>query len=187
MSNFTKKTENTLITFHIGRGGRFHNAGHKQYVDQDKEISTYTDDLFIRFENIYEVNEKIKNNSILSRNSDEIQDLIADAENGMEKAFEQLAIFGITRQELGELYYFTCGGSNTGLPVNNDGTGMIDIDRDYDTTIVTRLADLSEDEARMVLSSGNWVSADVREYLLDAHELRSEFEHEEEEEAENEY
>lgn len=40
-------TENTLMAFSIGRGGRYNNQGHLSFLDQDKSIAEYTDKLFI--------------------------------------------------------------------------------------------------------------------------------------------
>ena len=41
--NFQTKEEmsNTLVTFHIGRGGRFYNSGHKTFQDSGKSIMDY--------------------------------------------------------------------------------------------------------------------------------------------------
>jgi hypothetical protein len=42
-----KTAENTIVAFHVGRGGRFHNAGFKTFIGE-KKISDFTDDLFIK-------------------------------------------------------------------------------------------------------------------------------------------
>lgn len=42
-----KQAENTIVAFHVGRGGRFHNAGHVTFVGK-KGISEFTNNLFIK-------------------------------------------------------------------------------------------------------------------------------------------
>ena len=43
--------EDMPVAFHIGRGGEFHNQGHRSYVGQGKFIGDFTDDLFIKERN----------------------------------------------------------------------------------------------------------------------------------------
>lgn len=43
----TKTAENTIVAFHIGRGGRFHNAGFKTFIGE-KNINDFINDLFIK-------------------------------------------------------------------------------------------------------------------------------------------
>ena len=38
----------TIVAFHIGRGGHFHNPGHLSFIGK-KLISDFTDSLFIGF------------------------------------------------------------------------------------------------------------------------------------------
>jgi hypothetical protein len=160
----TENTEDTLITFHIGRGGRFNNAGHKSYVDQDRTINSYTDDLFVHFENYLDVLEKID-----TEEKGRFCDLITDLENNIhnEDILATLAAdYGITLADLGKLIYVDLNGSPVGLDYDNDGTGTINIDNEYDTTIVCRLQDVSEEEARLILTSNNYVGTDVQVYLI---------------------
>jgi hypothetical protein len=42
-----KTAENTIVAFHIGRGGRFYNAGFKTFIGE-KKIGEFTNDLFIK-------------------------------------------------------------------------------------------------------------------------------------------
>lgn len=44
-------TKRTLVTFHIGRGGHFHNQGHVSFVECGEEIEHYTNNFFLGFEN----------------------------------------------------------------------------------------------------------------------------------------
>lgn len=172
MKNYSSNTEDTFITFHTGRGGRYNNASHTVYVDQDKNINTYTNDLFIAFENFDLVFDRIKENSILSRHESRILDLITDAEGQDSAAIENLAEFGITLEELGTLIYITGGGrSPVGLEVENDGTGSIDVDGEYDTTTVCLLKDVNENEAHLILKSNNWASEHVKAFLIEKFQL----------------
>lgn len=51
--NFTKNVEannelaNIIVAFHIGRGGRFYNAGHKTFIKWGANINDYVYDLFL--------------------------------------------------------------------------------------------------------------------------------------------
>lgn len=157
-------TEKTLITFHTGRGGRFNNGGYTQYVNQDKSISTYTDDLFSGFENTYEVIKEIGERENLLKLVEEAQ----EESNTESPAYLRLKSMGL---DLGELYYFTEGNANTGCAVNNDGTGTINEDGQYDTTKVIRLEDCTEDQLQMIVDSNNWKSSDVLDFCSKKLEL----------------
>jgi hypothetical protein len=50
---------------------------------------------------------------------------------------------------------YTDGDGNELLAVNNDGTGVIDIDGSYNTTYCLKVADLSEREINVVLATEN--------------------------------
>lgn len=58
--------------------------------------------------------------------------------------------------------YVNCDGSKVGLNVENDGTGVID--RGYNTEIVKRLEDCSNDELILIHESRNYKSPDVEDY-----------------------
>lgn len=153
MRTFAQSTPETLIAFHIGRGGQFWNSGHKSYCDQDTPIDNYTDDLFTSFEN-----------------EEEVADLIGDRENLRDLfeeaiyndgAAERLKRWGL---DLGDKIYVTASGTPVGLEVQNNGTGKIDIDGDYDTTYVIKLEDCDDEELWLIYNSNNYVSDDVRDY-----------------------
>jgi hypothetical protein len=50
-----------------------------------------------------------------------------------------------------ETEYIDSNGNEVGLSVDNDGTGRIDIDRDYDTTYCKYLDDLDENEMDAIM------------------------------------
>lgn len=155
MRQYANTTEETLITFHTGRGGRFYNGGHKEYVDQDTTIDSYTGDLFTAFENQAEIDYKIGDRDNLRSLFEKAIDGDADAFNRFEK---------LTGLKFGKEIHVDCNGSPVGLDVENDGTGIIDIDGQYNTTVVCRLEDCSDDELLLIYNSNRYVSEDVREY-----------------------
>lgn len=155
MKNYSATTEDTLITFHIGRGGRFYNQGHKSYVNQDMTIDSYTDQLFVNYENQREIAFKIGDRKNL-------MDLFISATEGDTAAKQRIE--KITGIVWGKEIYVELNGNPVGLDVENDGTGIIDEDGEYDTTIVRHLKDCDDDELLLIYQSHNYVSADVREY-----------------------
>lgn len=159
MKTYSRTTEETLVTFHIGRGGRFHNSGHKSYCDQDKKIESYTDEFFQMYENQSYIYGKIKNKENLER----LFDLATEDVASQNEAFIEFE--KRTGLKFGEAYYCDCNGNSTGLLVDNDGTGTIDNDGDYDTTIVKKLEDCSEDELQLIHNSNNYKSSDVADYV----------------------
>jgi hypothetical protein len=142
---------NTIVAFHIGRGGRFNNEGHLFYIGVDK-IEKFTDDLFVNFENA----EKFKNRfgfvSTGDKNQRCILDLITD------KDFDELEEkFGITEKMLGEEMYYDGGGNPTGLTASDvdSGIGKINIDNGYDTTYTCFLKDIDESEFDAIIINEN--------------------------------
>lgn len=170
MKNYTRNTEETLITFHIGRGGRFYNAGYKSYRDQDTTINTYCDDLFLSYENEFDI---LNNYKKYPNIHTLIQECLSDHN------FERLARVGLSEDDFGQQEWFYMGGSPVGLAGDNDGTGCINIDNDYDTTIVVFLKDCDENELRLILNSSSYKSTDVEEYCKEALGIEEEVEDEE--------
>lgn len=146
-------TEKTLVTFHTGRGGRFYNAGHVSYVDMDTTISDYTNSLFVNYENLSDLLNQVGNR-------ENLRDLILDADEG-NAAYERLTKWGF---DFGKKIYTDSNGCPVGLDYDNDDTGEINIDNDYNTTTVLRLEDCSEGQLQMIYDSNNYVSTDVKEY-----------------------
>ena len=50
-TNQTTSLGDTLITFHVGRRGRFYNAGHLSVISYNKSIQEFTEDLFLEEHN----------------------------------------------------------------------------------------------------------------------------------------
>lgn len=157
MKTYVDNTEDTLVTFHIGRGGRFNNPDYKTYWCQDKPIDAYTDDLFMSYENEGEISSRIGDR-------ENLKNLFEEAICGNDAAIERLRGWGL---ELGDKIYVDCNGSPVGLKVENDGTGCIDEDGIYDTTYVKRLSDCTNEELELIYHSSYFASDDVRNYCLE--------------------
>lgn len=157
----------TLMAFHTGRGGRFNNAGHTTFIGEGKSINEFTSDLFLNFENTKEVVRDAEDRGLDVSN---VLDAIADATNGNNTPFTRM---GFDVQDLGALVWADCNGNEVGLNFENDGTGSIDLDGQYNTTTVDFLENLSENEAQMVLDSNTWKSQDTTDYLLEKFNLKN--------------
>ena len=138
----------TILAFHIGRGGRFNNAGYLTYKGQ-KRIGEFTDDLFTRFQNENEIIETLSEDV-----RDKFKDLCVD-ENYILLEHD----FGITKEMLGDIEYY-CGASlqEVGLSRKEveEGIGKIDIDGDYNTTYTTYIEDCDRSELLALAKSNEW-------------------------------
>jgi hypothetical protein len=149
-----KTAENTIVAFHIGRGGHFYNQGHKTFLGE-REIGEFTEDLFLNYENetrLWEEHGK----------EDEIFDLVYNED------FEALAAkYDIYPQDLGEKVYFDGSGNPVGLTKKevDSGIGRIDIDGDYDTTYTQYLSDCDEREIEIIKKSDHWNKEEFLELL----------------------
>jgi hypothetical protein len=155
-----KTAENTIVAFHIGRGGRFNNPGFLTFLGEN-EIGRYTDNLFSRYENQTPFKDRWGYNS--THNDQEcIIDLME------EKNFEELEEkFGITEEMLGEEMYYDGGNNPVGLTQNevDSGIGRIDIDGGYDTTYTKLLINCSEKEIDAIRNSDDYYKNDFLEML----------------------
>lgn len=142
--------ENTLVAFHTGRGGRFNNAGFTKFIGEDKNINYYASlesDIYVNPEN-----------------HNEILDLIKGKENIKELYFNNNVLFAKrTGIQVGDDYYYHFE-TPLDLPCNNDGTGRLDLDGEYDTTVVTRLGDCDENDILMIHKSNNYKSTQLDDY-----------------------
>jgi len=150
------KNNTTIVAFHIGRGGRFHNQGHLSFKGIN-EISYFTNDLFTKYEN----QDQFKNRFGFDDAGDNqkcILDLITD------KNFEELEEkFGISEKDLGEEIYIDGNGNQVGLTVAEAGTGIgyIDIDADYNTTYTKHLSDCTNNEISAIIDSSEWNRTEI--------------------------
>lgn len=149
-------TENTLVAFHIGRGGRFYNAGHTTFIGENRKIVEFTDNLFVNYENYNEAHEAIKGRDNLEKLLEEATSDNVDAKDKFEKR---------TGIDLGNLIYVNHNGDPVGLDFENDGTGCINIDNDYDTTYVLRLKDCDEKELLLIHKYDGYVNFQVKQWV----------------------
>ena len=163
------KANQTIVAFHLGRGGHYHNPGHLSFIGTH-EISHFTEDLFLNYD-LSEIMEKLENenedwddedtnydkNIYLTK-----RDLFIQLVN--EENFDELEKrFGIDQDALGSKEYFDGGGNPVGLTASESETGIgkINIDYDYDTTYTTHLSECSDAELRAIISSNEWNKDDV--------------------------
>lgn len=151
--------EDTLVTFRIGRGGRWHNPGHKTFCEHGVSIDAYAGHLFVRYENEEIISEAIGNRENLRA----LFEMAIDGNEGAKSRIEKAT--GIS---FGKQIYTSCDGNPVGLDFLNDGTGMLDEDGMYDTTIVCRLKECDEQELKHIHYSSNYKSADVDEHVKNA-------------------
>jgi len=156
-----KTAENTIVAFHIGRGGRFNNPGFLTFLGEN-EIGRYTEDLFSHYENEGNFKDRYGFDDTDPREQKCILDLIND------KEFEELEEkFGITEEMLGEEMYYDGGRNPVGLTQNevDSGVGRIDIDGGYDTTYTKLLSDCTENEIEAIRNSDDYHKNDFLEML----------------------
>jgi len=141
--------KNTLITFHVGRGGRFHNAGYKTYAGTNETIDDVRGQIgdkhpsYLRYENIADVLTPFYHKP----NFQKIADLIDNCEN--DNCYNpELLKYKITEDDLGKLIFVNSQGSPM-MCENEDGTGSINIDNDYDSYFVKTLEDCNQLELEL--------------------------------------
>jgi len=66
--------------------------------------------------------------------------------------------------DMGDFVWTDCNGCSTGLLVDNDGTGRINEDGEYNTTYCLRLSEIGEKEANCMINSGD-CTQDLIEFI----------------------
>lgn len=141
-----KNQNKTILAFHIGRGGKFNNAGYLSYIGQ-KDISYFTDNLFLKFENEDDVLSQIEG----KENLEQLFEKCRDEDDFTE--FEKR-----TGLDLGEKVYFKNTGNTVGLSELEcmTGIGRIDIDGEYETYYTGYSDYLNIKEAKSVIKSDDF-------------------------------
>jgi len=154
----TQTVENTIVAFHVGRGGQFHNAGHVTFLGC-KNIGDFTSDLNLAFSNAMKVWKEIGNRE----NMQAAYIAIMDNDNDLELAGKFKSRTGL---DLGNLVYVTDNGEIVGLTAEDEATGVgsINIDNQYDTTFTCYLKDCSEAQLQLIADYNGYLPADVLEY-----------------------
>lgn len=137
----SERKNNTIVAFHIGRGGRFWNQGHLSYHGE-RDINAFTGDLFLKYENESKIFEKIEGKPNL-----EAKYYQATEDGPLSN--EAISFFkNRLRLDFGELVYTDGSGNEVGLSFEEakTGIGRIEIDGDYNTTYTSYLEDLDQNE-----------------------------------------
>ena len=145
---------NTIVAFHIGRGGHFNNQGHLSYCGENT-IGHYTNDLFIGWKNEQDIVQKIGDRENLIKKYENCRDA------------EDFTFFEKLGFDFGEKIYITASGNHVGLSVEEEeetGIGRINIDNDYDTTYTCLLSECDRGELNAILTAKGYVADYVREY-----------------------
>ena len=142
----------TIVAFHTGRGGRYYNAGHTTFIGE-KKISDFTDDLFLRYENEYDIFKQINGRNNLLELYYKATDKYDDELNKFALKFERR-----TGLEFGKLIWTDHNGKPVGLTYEESqkGVGRIDIDGYYNTTCSIYLEDCGQSECELILESNEW-------------------------------
>ena len=134
-----------LAYFHTGRGGRFYNAGHRTFVKIVSDIS----------EIIPGTASFIPANKI-----EGLEDFLFDSwvnEDWEDEGLKELQnSLRMTDMEFRERKLDNMGGKSIDLEMNEDGTGYINWDNDYDFDVVCNLSDCDEDDLILILKSNPW-------------------------------
>jgi hypothetical protein len=154
----TQTVENTIVAFHIGRGGQFYNAGHVTFLGC-KNIGYFTSDLNLAFENAMKVWKAIGNRENLQAAYIEVM----DSDNDLNLAAKFKSRTGL---DLGNLVYVTDNGEVVGLTAEEESTGIgtVNIDNQYDTTFTCYLKDCSDAQLQLIADYSGYLPSDVLEY-----------------------
>lgn len=144
----------TVVCFHIGRGGRFNNAGHKTYIGRyniDQTVSRIGDKqwTFWNYENEQEVLNKLLNDERCDLSESDILDLFTNRD------IETLSKYGIDESDLGK--YYLCDHNQKPLISEdeyNTGVGVLDFDGEYDTIICKHIEDCSVSDLQLIYNEG---------------------------------
>lgn len=143
------KNQKTILAFHIGRGGRYHNSGFLSFIGK-KNIGEFTSDLFAGYENQGEFSARYGWDSC--DDGDCILDCLSNRDlDRLEKAF------GITEKMLGEYGYSDNNGNFIISQTDVDSLiGRINLDNEYDTTYTKDIEDLTGEEIYAIEQSGDF-------------------------------
>jgi hypothetical protein len=149
----------TLVSFHIGRGGKYYNGGHLSFIGfkSIREIIMYEDsNLFISYENYYEISKLVENKPNLR----ELLEKCYDLDNFEE--FERR-----TKLKVGQPIYADCNGNELiKFSEVETGCGRLNFDNEYNTDYVKHLEDCDEHECELILAD-YFTSNEVQEYIYE--------------------
>ena len=161
-------TTSTIVYFHIGRGGRFFNSGHRTFCGAKNiiEVLQANDSNgnwnFINRENASDVRKKLENKGLT--NLIELFEECQDNDNDFAE-FEKR-----TGLNLGELCYTDSNG-NVIITVAEaeTGIGVLCYDGDYDTDICKYLHECDEYDLLKIADSNEWNKEKLLKEYFDNH------------------
>lgn len=147
-SNNNNNNNTSIVYFHIGRGGRFHNQGHKTF-EGIKDIQSVLNSCDNAGQNTFFTKENYQDiyRSLEEKGATNLIELLQKCQDNNDYTeFETK-----TGLSLGEDVYTDCNGS---VMITEEelqsGVGTLEWDGDYDTDICCRLADCDENELRLI-------------------------------------
>lgn len=154
---------NTIVAFHIGRGGKNNNPGYIRFLGT-KEIGDFIEGYFLNPTNHWELLNAIGNR-------DNILELYYQAIQGMQN-FEIDHYIQFERRTglvIGALEWTNENGTPIGLTFEqyDEGIGIIEIDTHFDTTYTKYLQDCNEDEVKLIVNSMEWNADYLIEELIE--------------------
>jgi len=155
--------DNIIVAFHIGRGGRFNNAGFKSFIGE-KKIGEFANGLITEFENEISIKRDLESKG---EHDGIIEDFFNMCTN---HDFEQIKkVFGISQEDLGDFIYIDAGGNSTYLTQKqvDCGVGTIDLDGHYDTTYTQLLSDCDGQELGLINDANDYKSPELEQYISD--------------------
>lgn len=156
MENLTNQNEkNIIVTFHIGRGGRFNNAGHTQFLDDNNSAkSSVENSNFLGFEN---------ESDIIEEHGDDVLDLISDLNN--DDTSSEYKEFCKKYGDLGGVVVKGPSGEIIGDYVADGEPFHYDYDGQYDTTYGVEIEDCDEDQIEMIVKSDRFKSSELIDWI----------------------
>ena len=149
-----------VAVFHTGRGGRFYNEGHRQFLtilDNGFKPDYFGVNVYFRFEYL----DKFCQNDI----TDDILDCVTDLDyNNIDESDKQFFNDYCLRNEidfcfedLGEVVVFDEVGNKTGTTLNElySTKGCLDLDGEYNTYDWCSVDDLKQEDVKVILDAQN--------------------------------
>jgi hypothetical protein len=164
-----QNTEKTIVCFHVGRGGRFHNQGHVFFLrhctpEQMFNNAQEKNWLFDNPENWFEIKNQIG----------ERPNLLEKWENNDQDFFQRKGF------DLGENWYFDSNGNPiVSCEDVESGIFVLNFDNDYNTYYSKLLKDCTESELKLIVQEDCDHVEDSKKILIDYY-LCYEFEEQEE-------
>ena len=157
-----QNTTQTILHFHTGRGGQYHNAGYVTFCGEKtiQDVINIKDDrhpLFLNKENYSEIYDKVKDKPNLLELLEKCRDLDDFTE------FENK-----TGLDLGEDVYTDCNGTQMITVADAEtGVGTLNWDYEYDTDTCCLLSDCGDGDLKIIAESNEWNATQLVQQYFD--------------------